>query len=331
MNKLSTVIDQTADATVLPGYTSLGYRLRGLTWRGAIAGSLEGREALVTGASSGLGEAACEGLALAGARVHMLVRDRERGEAARERVASRLGSAERLELELCDLADLGSVREFAERFATPERTLSVLVNNAGVLPGERRTTRDGIELTFATNVLGPFVLTWLLQEPLRRARGARIINVTSGGMFTARLDAQDPQLERREFSGTAFYAHTKRAEMALTEEWARRLAEDDIAVHAMHPGWADTPGVADSLPGFHRLMRPLLRDARQGADTIVWLATSPQAAGHSGSLWHDRRVRNPHRLPFTRESARDRERLWEQCVRLGNLTPATRRAGAHAR
>ena len=188
------------DSAVLPGYSRLGYRLRGLSWSSAVAGSLSGKEALVTGASSGLGEAACEGLALAGARVHMLVRDQERGEAARARIAARVGSADRLEISLCDLADLASVRKFAAGFDDGDRELAVLVNNAGVFPPERARSPDGFELTFAVNVLGPFVLTGLLLGPLRRAGPARVIFVSSGGMYTARLDRR-PELEQREFDG----------------------------------------------------------------------------------------------------------------------------------
>ena len=306
----------------MPGYTCLGYRLRGLSWHSAVAGSLAGKEALVTGASSGLGEAACEGLALAGARVHMLVRDRERGAAARARIGARLGSADRLDLSVCDLADLASVRKFAAGFDDGERGLAVLVNNAGVLPSQRTRSRDGFELTFAVNVLGPFVLTDLLLGPLRRAGRGRVINVSSGGMYTARLDVADLQLEEREFDGTKFYAHSKRAEVALTEAWAQRPEGDGITFFSMHPGWADTPGLSDSLPRFHRVMRPLLRDARQGADTVVWLATCPEVDGMSGTLWHDRRPRPAHRLPSTHESAAERALLWEECARLGDLDTA---------
>ena len=310
--------DRLLDLTIVPGYSRLGYRLRRLSWESAVAGSLTGRAALVTGASSGIGEAACEGLARAGARVHMLVRDRERGEAARGRIAARLGSAERLELALCDLADLDEVRAFAERFRGEKPELAVLVNNAGVLPQERAHTRDGLELTFAVNVLAPFVLTGLLLEPLRAGRG-RVINVSSGGMYTARLDADDPQLEGSEFKGTRFYAHTKRSEVALTEVWAQHPAAAGIGSYSMHPGWADTPGLRTSLPGFYRTMRPLLRDSREGADTIVWLATSPEVDGVSGELWQDRRRRPKHVLPSTRESAAERERLWAYCARLGDI------------
>jgi NAD(P)-dependent dehydrogenase (short-subunit alcohol dehydrogenase family) len=321
---MARVLDRLLDFAVLPGYTNLGYRLRGLSWPGAVAGSLAGKRALVTGASSGLGEATCEGLARAGGRVDMLVRDRERGEAARERIVTRLGSGALLEIELCDLASLEAIRQFAESFTARERELHVLVNNAGVLPSTRQRTGDGFELTFATNVLAPFLLTHLLLDPLRRAGDARVINVSSGGMYTARLDADDPQLEGREFDGPAFYAHTKRADVVLTELWARDPTAAGISFYSMHPGWADTPGLSRSLPRFHRLTRPLLRDIRQGADTIVWLATSPDPATPSGELWHDRHKRPKHRVPFTRESADERERFWSQCAQLTGLASQDR-------
>ena len=124
----------------------------------------------------------------------------------------------------------------------------MLVNNAGVLPSGASGTADGVELTFATNVLGPFLLTSLLLPALRVGRPSRVITVSSGGMYTARLDAGDPQLERREFDGPRFYAHTKRAEVVLNRAWSERHAGDGIAFHAMHPGWADTAGLRSSLP-----------------------------------------------------------------------------------
>ena len=117
----SRLLDSLLDLSVAPGYTRIGYRLRGLSWSSAVAGSLAGKVALVTGATSGLGEATCEGLARAGARVHMLVRDLERGQAARERISSRLDADAQLELQLCDLADLSAVRHFARQFAAGER------------------------------------------------------------------------------------------------------------------------------------------------------------------------------------------------------------------
>ena len=163
------------------------------------------------------------------------------------------------------------------------------------MPPQRTHTDEGFELTFATNVLGPFLLTNLLLDTLRRGAPLRIVNVSSGGMYTQKLDVDDLQLEQREYDPPAFYAHTKRCEVILTELWAERLRGSGVSVHAMHPGWADTPGVRTSLPRFRKLTRPLLRDSAQGADTIVWLATADEPAERSGLFWHDREPRPLHR------------------------------------
>ena len=315
-NVCSISLDTALDVAVAPGYASTGYRLRRLSWESAVAGGLEGRAAVVTGASSGLGEATAEGLARAGARVHLVVRDRERGERARDHVAQRLDGRTELHLAVADLAELGPVRRLAAELAEREPELAVLVNNAGVLLQERERNSQGVELTFATNVLGPFALTELLLPSLRAGSPGRVITVSSGGMYTARLHGDDLQFEQREFDGPAFYSHTKRAEVVLTELWAQRESEQSVVFAAMHPGWADTPGLERSLPRFHRLARPLLRDARQGADTTVWLATAPAPDVPSGRFWHDRRPRPTHRLPGTRESEQDRRRLWGACREL---------------
>jgi NAD(P)-dependent dehydrogenase (short-subunit alcohol dehydrogenase family) len=318
---LKRVLDEAMDWTVLPGYSRLGYSARErLLPRGPI--ELEGKSVMVTGASSGIGEAACAQLARTGANVHMVVRSRERGEQARARI--RAGeSAEGINLHLCDISSLTSVRELADGFLESNQSLDVLVNNAGVLTAQRVHTAEGFELTFATNVIGPFLLTALLLPALRRAAPSRVINVSSGGMYTARIDLDDLQLERRDFDGARFYAHTKRAEVILSEEWARRLSADRMTVHSMHPGWAATAGVEASLPRFNRVMRPLLRDPTAGADTIVWLAGSPRAAQSSGEFWHDRRPRPKHRVPWTRETPEERSRLFSECERLCGLPPGS--------
>ena len=126
------------------------------------------------------------------------------------------------------------------------------------------------------------------------------------------------------------YARTKRAQVILTELWAERLAGTGVVVHAMHPGWPDTPGVASSLPRFHRLTGPLLRSPEQGADTIVWLGAAVEPGGSSGGFWHDRRQRPTHRVPWTRETPEDRERLWHECERLTSWHAVPVPAPAHA-
>ena len=320
------LFDRALDFTVLPGYSRIGFALRKPRWQDAAERTLEGRVALVTGASSGLGEAACEGFVRAGAKVHMLVRDFERGAKAVSRIASRVpGARGAIELEVCDLSDLSGIRRFAEAFQARHERLALLVHNAGVLEQERGHTSDGIERTFAINVLGPFLLTSLLLPALLEAAPSRVITVSSGGMYAARLDAEVPQLEHRDFDGPAFYAHSKRAQVALNSVWAEQFRAGEIAFHAMHPGWVDTPGLRSSLPRFRRVMRPFLRDPHQGADTIVWLGTRRALDPATGGFWHDRAPRPQHRLPSSHETRADRERLWAYCDRLA--TTAGKRPG----
>jgi len=309
------LLDTVLDRTLIGGYTSVGYRIRSRDWSASELRSLSGRVVMVTGATSGLGLAAAEGFARLGATVWLLVRSEARGEQARAAVLERSGTKD-VHIGLCDLSDLDSVRQFAERFATQAERLDVLVNNAGVLPARRTMSPNGIELTFATNVLGPFLLTNLLLPLLEQSAPARIIDVSSGGMYTQRIGVDDLQSERGEFDGATAYARTKRAQVILTEIWAKRLEGRGIVVHAMHPGWADTPGVKASLPRFYRVTRPLLRTPEQGADTIVWLGAADEPARSTGLFWHDRRPRPTHLLPGTRETQQERQRLWAQCVRL---------------
>src|SRR4051812_96928 len=140
---LSSLLDRSFNWTVLPGYSRLGYAVRSRSWAGdRPAGGLRGWSVLVTGANSGIGAAACERLARGGATVHMMVRDLDRGERARDAIAARAGSGE-LVLELCDVSSMASVREFAERFTAEQPELHALVNNAGVMPAERTRTEEG--------------------------------------------------------------------------------------------------------------------------------------------------------------------------------------------
>ena len=312
---INSLLDSVLDRTVIGGYTNVGYRVRSRGWNASELGSLVGRVVMVTGATSGLGLAAAEGFARVGATVWLVVRSKARGEQARALVLERSDNHD-VHVGLCDLSELRSVRRFAERFTAQVERLDVLVNNAGVLPARRTMSPNGIELTFATNVLGPFLLTNLLLPLLERSAPARIINVSSGGMYTQRIRVDDLQSERGEFDGATAYARTKRAQVILTEMCARRLEGRGVVVHAMHPGWADTPGVESSLPRFYRLTRPLLRTPEQGADTIVWLGAADEPGRSSGLFWHDRRPRPTHLLPWTKETQQERERLWLQCGQL---------------
>lgn len=312
---IGSLLDTILDRTVVPGYTTAGYRLRRHMWDADDLRPMDGKTVLVTGATSGLGLAAAEGFARLGAGIRLLVRSEERGERARAGVVAATGNRD-VRVGVCDLSDLQDVRAFATRFAAEEPRLDVLVDNAGVLAPERVLSADGNELTLATNVLGPFLLTNLLIPLLTASAPARIVTVSSGGMYTQRLHVEDLQSTRGTFDGPTAYARTKRAQVILTELWAERLAGTGVVAHAMHPGWADTPGVASSLPRFHRIVGPLLRSAEEGADTIVWLGAAAEPGEHSGGFWHDRRQRPTHRVPWTRETPADRVRLWSECERL---------------
>jgi len=320
---ISSLLDTILDRTVIAGYTRIGYRMRRGMWSTAEEQPMGGKVVLVTGGTSGLGLAAAEGFARLGATVWLPARSEQRGELARAQiVASSPGSDVRVGL--CDLSDLESVRQFAERFGDEMGRLDVLVNNAGALASERTLSVDGIELTFATNVLGPFLLTNLLIPLLEQSKPARIVNVSSGGMYTQRIHLDDLQMAHGEFDGPTAYARTKRAQIILTELWAERLQDTGIVVHAMHPGWVDTPGLESSLPRFYALTKPLLRTPQEGADTIVWLGAAPEPARSSGGFWHDRRERPTHRVPWTKQTRQDHKRLWAECERLSGWheTPA---------
>jgi NAD(P)-dependent dehydrogenase (short-subunit alcohol dehydrogenase family) len=316
----SGAVDWLLDRTVLPGFSSIGYRVRGLAGVSPDPdGRLAGRDVVVTGANSGIGAAAAEQFATLGARVHMVVRDLERGADARARISEATGSDE-LHLHHGDLSSLDSVRELGASLAEElDAGIAALVHNAGVLTPERKTSADGNELTLATHVLGPLLLTEMLVPALGAGAPSSVIFVTSGGMYTEKLDADDLELSNRDFDGPAFYAHAKRIQVILAGLLDEELAPRGIRVHAMHPGWADTPGVVEALPRFHSTLGPILRSPAEGADTIVWLAASAEAATDGGHLWMDRRVRPAHRVPWTHETAIERERMRSRLAEMAGL------------
>jgi dehydrogenase/reductase SDR family protein 12 len=324
---IGSLLDSILDRTVIAGYTSVGYRMRRGMWSTAEMQSMDGKVVLLTGGTSGLGLAAAEGFARLGATIWLPVRSEQRGERARAQIVARSPDSD-IRVGLCDLSDLESVRRFAKHLGGEMGRLDVLVNNAGTLTSERTLSVDGIELTFATNVLGPFLLINLLLPLLEKSAPARIINVSSGGMYTQRIHLDDLQMAHGEFDGSTAYARTKRAQVILTELWAERLRDTGVVVHAMHPGWADTPGLESSLPRFYALTKRLLRTPQEGADTIVWLGTAARPARSSGGFWHDRRERPTHRVPRTKQTHQDHERLWVECERLSGWHETPTPAGS---
>ncbi len=215
---------------------------------------------------------------------------------------------------VADMSSLASVRAAADQIIASEPRIDVIVDNAGAMFADRQVTPEGFERTFATMVLGPFVLIARLLPRLAESPDPRIVAVTSGGMYTQALPLDDLGFERGAYDGPRAYARAKRAQVAMTREWARRLRDRGIVANAMHPGWADTPGLEASLPGFRKLVGPLLRTPAEGADTTIWLAAAPEARAATGQLFLDRRRRPFDRVPTTRLSAEDRRALWDLVV-----------------
>lgn len=308
------LIDSTIEALVVPSFTRVGYDLRSrmFHWQPLADLSMEGRTVAVTGATSGLGELTAATLARLGARVLLIARNEEKANATRERIEADYGEG-RTAVYLADMSDIAAVRRVAAEIRDAEPTLDVLVNNAGALLGERSTSVDGYEMTFATMVLGPFVLTNELIPLLSESRDARAITVTSGGMYAQPLHLDDLQMEREPYRGATAYARAKRAQVVLTRLWAEDHRGTSITFHATHPGWTETPGFESSLPRFHRLIGPLARRPEQGVDTIVWLAAAPEVAASTGRLWLDRRPRPFDKLPNTRVSRQEALQLREAC------------------
>jgi len=312
-------LDDLLDWTVVLSYTRLGYALRRRGWDDAALDlDLSGQVHLVTGANAGIGFAAAQGLAERGARVILVARGRSKGEAARGELIERTGNRD-VFLELADLSSLEQTHALADRVRDRCDRLDGLINNAGVMRPTRELTPEGNEVTLATNVLSAFALTERLRPQLEQSAPARVVLVSSGGMYAAKLDADDLQTEAKPYRPAAVYAQTKRAQVVLAELWAEKHASSGVVYHAMHPGWADTATLRAAMPRFHRLTKPCLRSPAQGADTILWLAACDAALHSNGQFWLDRRPRPTHRMASTREVPEERQKLWEACLRLSGL------------
>ena len=305
------------DRMILPGalgFTRFGYEHRKRNWRQQDV-SLLNRTAVVTGATSGLGRVTAEELARMGARVILVGRNEAKLLIAREEIIASTQNSD-VAVAMADLGLMSHVRRLASRLLNQEEQIHILVNNAAVLPLERTQTEEGLETAFATDLLSPFLLTRLLIPRLQQSAPARIVNVSSGGMYLSGLNLEDLQSAKGSYDGSRAYAQAKRGLMVLTETWADQLKGSGVVVNAMHPGWADTPGVQDSLPGFHKVMRYFLRSPEQGADTIIWLASAPEAGKVSGKFWLDREPHLSAILPRTAGTDTQRKQLIEALEQL---------------
>ncbi len=308
----STWSNNLADRFVLPGlakFTRLGYTRSSPSWA-PNSSYLGDKHLVITGASSGLGYTTAMELARRHAHITLVARNEMKGQGVVNEIIAETGN-DQVQLEVADLSLMEGVARLVRKLRRRGKPIDVLVNNAGALFNPRQETTEGIEASLALLLLSPYRLAIGLKPLLVMATHARVINVVSGGMYSQKLDMQrllnkEPPSE---YSGSVAYARAKRALMIVTEELAKEWADENITVNAMHPGWADTPGVKSSLPEFYKLTRSFLRTPEQGADTIVWLASAREAGDLTGYLFLDRQPHTTHLLPFSRESEEEREAL----------------------
>ena len=267
------------------------------------------RVAVVTGANRGIGKAIAQGIARADFRTVLVCRRREDGERAMEEIASRTGR-HALEVMTADLSSLAEVRRLGDELLARFPAVHVLVNNAAVASRQRRESVDGIEMTLAVNHLAHFELTRRLLPALERGAPSRVVTVSSGAHQGQKLVFDDLQNVRRPYRGVRVYGETKLMNVLFTRELARRTAGTGVVANCCHPGVIATRLMLDYLPA---LLRPLVGamagTPERGADTAVWLATSPEVAGATGGYYIGRRPARTNPLADDAELAR---RLWTE-------------------
>ena len=289
-------VDNALEATIVGSFTRIGPVLRRRLGHWSPPPHRPGRVVVVTGATSGLGREAALELGSLGCTVVAVGRNAERLARVGAEIEERGGTAI---CEQADLADLGATRGLAQRLTATLDHIDVLIHNAGALLADYTLGPQGHEVTVAVHVLSPFLLTTLVRPLLEASGGAKVITMTSGGMYSEAFKLRSLEMKPENYRGSVAYARAKRAQVVLTVAW-QRSETSSIDYYVVHPGWAKTPGVADSLPTFDRLLGPLLRTPAEGVGTLVWLATSDPGSPEGGTFWLDRRERSLFRLPKTK-------------------------------
>jgi retinol dehydrogenase-14 len=283
-------------------------------------GGMGGKTVLITGGTSGIGKASAVALAAMGAKVVIVGRNSERGEAALRDIKAQSHS-ESVELMLADLSVQGEVRRLAGEFLERHDKLDVLANNAGLVQSKRTETADGIETTLAVNHLAPFLLTNLLLDRLKQNAPSRIITVSSEAQRWGNFDFDDIQSTRK-YRGFPVYGMTKLANIMFTYELAERLKGTFVTANCLHPGPVGTnfgKNNAGPMALFFRLGKPFMRSPEQGADTLIWLASSADVEGVSGEYFSDREEIEPKEIVHDPTA---RRRLWEISEELTGLRVA---------
>jgi len=278
---------------------------------------LHGKTVVITGGTSGIGEVAAVKLAAMGARIVLVARDHARGEATLARLrAAGPGAPHRVFY--ADLSLLGEMKQAGLEIASEEPRIDVLINNAGALFTRRQETKDGLEMTFATNHLSYFVLTRLLLEKLKASAPARIVNTASHAHRGAKLDFSDLQMVKS-FRAPRAYGCSKLCNILFTRELARRLAGSGVTANSLHPGFVNTRlGDQNRGLGIHifRFLKRRALTPEAGAETLIYLASSDEPAAVSGQYFYKCHVVEPSKEAQDDGAAR---RLWEESERLSGL------------
>ena len=315
---MASILSAALDKAVVPGFSRIGYAVRSRLqhWQPLTSFNLIGKTVVITGPTSGLGLETAKQLASLGANLVLVARNAEKCQRVIEELAPLCKGNAPVFIQ-ADVADLDQVRTACSQIASQFPRIDVLIHNAGALLNIREMSKQGIEQTIACHVVGPFLMTSLLISQLQ---GGRVITVSSGGMYSVGLPQassnQSLQMSVSKYNGTKQYAIAKRAQVTLNEMLAQRYPEIEFV--AMHPGWADTPGVQQSIPLFRKLTAPILRTTNEGADTIVWLSCVHPLPGTNGTFWSDREVRPTHKTPQSRklDTEANRLALWSQVEQL---------------
>ena len=310
---MNTFLSNALDAAVVPGFSKIGFAIRKRlgNWQPVSSFDLWGKTVVITGPTSGLGEQVARQLALTGANLVLVARNEEKCARVIDEITP-LCTGDKPVFVRAEMGDLESVRSACAAIQQQFTHVDVLIHNAGALLNTREISPQGIEQTVASHVVGPFLMTTLLLPLLN---GGRVVTVSSGGMYSSGLPAFDKgetlEMPAHKYGGSKQYAIAKRAQVTLTEMWAAREPRTEFV--SMHPGWADTPGVQESIPGFRRVTAPILRSASEGADTIAWLAAVSPLPKASGTFWSDREVRPTHKTPQSKkiDTESNRQALWQ--------------------
>lgn len=259
---------------------------------------------MITGANSGIGFQTALALADMGASLVMVCRDKSKGNEAKREVVEKSGNSA-IELMLCDLSSMSSVRDLARRFLDTHDRLHILVNNAGLIMGSRRVTDDDLETTFEVNYLSHFLLTLLLLDTMKASAPSRVINVSSSAHFNGKMDFDDLQ-EEKNYSAMRSYCQSKLAQVLFTHELAKKLEGTGVSVNAAHPGavrtrWGDEAG---ALSIGIKIARPFMLSPEKGAQTPIYLASSPEVEGITGKYWEKKKEKPSSSESYDENEAR---------------------------